>query len=398
MKKIFTFLALAGIITSANAQSSSNTQTKVIKEYAKHQMLDNKFFDNWFVSVGAGGVISFDDHNKQGSISDNLSPNFGINIGKWFSPNIATRIGIKGFEMKGLTQNGAHSTGKPFDGGQGLYHSKYNYVHYHGDVLFNLSNIIAGYREDRFYNLIPYAGLGYMVIKDQPDAKEMSTNIGIINEFRLSNAFSLNLDVRGVAVHDRADGEMGGRKTEGILTTQVGVTYKFKKRNWDRPEASIERSVISYDEAKEKQLLAENTKLTSEINRLKEELKNALDMNSVKEHTSANYVGTPLLVTFPINKATVSNEARVNLGFFAETLKKGYPNAVIEIAGYADKGTGSSRRNQELSQQRAQAIYNILVNEFGVDAAQLKLKANGGVDNMYYNDPRMSRAVITVIK
>lgn len=391
MKKIFTFLALAGIITSANAQSSSNTQTKITKEYANHQILGNKFFDNWFISVGAGGVLNFDDHNKQGKLKDNLSPNFGINIGKWFSPNIGTRVGIKGAEMRGLTQNGAHSTGKLFEGGQGLTHSKYNYLHYHGDVLFNLSNILAGYREDRFYNIIPYAGLGYMVIKDEPKAKEMSANIGINNEFRLSNAFSLNLDVRGVAVHDRTDGELGGRKSEGILTALVGLTYKFNKRNWDKPEPSIERNIITYDDAKEKQLIAEN-------NKLREELKNALNLNSLKGDKSTIYIGTPLLVTFPINEATVSNEARVNLGYFAETLKKGYPNAVIEISGYADQGTGTVDRNQELSQLRAQAIYNILVNEFNVDASQLKVKANGGVDNMYYNDPRLSRAVITVIK
>ena len=40
-------------------------------------------------------------------------------------------------------------------------------------------------------------------------------------------------------------------------------------------------------------------------------------------------------------------------------------------------------------------MYNCFVEEFGVDKAQLKLDYKGGVDNMFYDDPRLSRAVIT---
>ncbi|RKW44649.1 MAG: cell envelope biogenesis protein OmpA, partial [Porphyromonas sp.] len=38
--------------------------------------------------------------------------------------------------------------------------------------------------------------------------------------------------------------------------------------------------------------------------------------------------------------------------------------------------------------------YNCLVNEFGVPASQLIRDDKGGVENMYYNDPRCSRAVL----
>ena len=39
-----------------------------------------------------------------------------------------------------------------------------------------------------------------------------------------------------------------------------------------------------------------------------------------------------------------------------------------------------------------------LVKEFGVNSSQLKVEYKGGVDNMFYDDPRMSRAVITTSK
>ena len=83
--------------------------------------------------------------------------------------------------------------------------------------------------------------------------------------------------------------------------------------------------------------------------------------------------------------------------YIAETIKKADPNAVYIITGYADKGTGSIERNVILSKNRARVVYECLVNEFGVPKKQLRVDHKGGVDNMFYNDPRLSRAVITKI-
>ena len=56
---------------------------------------------------------------------------------------------------------------------------------------------------------------------------------------------------------------------------------------------------------------------------------------------------------------------------------------------------GSKKLNERLSKARAEAVYNCLVEEFGVNKSQLKVDYKGGVENMFYDDPRMSRAVIT---
>ena len=86
----------------------------------------------------------------------------------------------------------------------------------------------------------------------------------------------------------------------------------------------------------------------------------------------------------------------LNLGFFAKVIKVGKSNVVYNISGYADKGTGTPATNERLSKERAEAIYNVLVREFGVPASQLTISNYGGVENMYYNDPRLSRAVIVL--
>ena len=43
-------------------------------------------------------------------------------------------------------------------------------------------------------------------------------------------------------------------------------------------------------------------------------------------------------------------------------------------------------------------LYDCLVKEFGVPEATLNVAYEGGVDNMFYDDPRLSRAVITEAK
>ena len=60
----------------------------------------------------------------------------------------------------------------------------------------------------------------------------------------------------------------------------------------------------------------------------------------------------------------------------------------------ADKATGTADRNQWLAENRAKNVYDMLVNEYGVPASSLVLDSKGGVDNLYFNDPQMSRSVI----
>jgi outer membrane protein OmpA-like peptidoglycan-associated protein len=62
--------------------------------------------------------------------------------------------------------------------------------------------------------------------------------------------------------------------------------------------------------------------------------------------------------------------------------------------GYADKATGSAERNEWLAENRAKNVYDMLVKEYGVPASSLVLDSKGGVENLFFNDPQMSRSVI----
>lgn len=394
-----TFIAVLGLVAASTAfaqESVLSADATESVEYStdKYKVETNSFWGNWFISIGAGGQVYFGDHDKQVSFGERISPALDIAVGKWFSPEIGVRLMYNGLSAKGATRWGAaHSTGEEVEGwGTGLYKSKFNYFNFQADAMFNLSNIFCGYNEKRVYNCSPYIGLGVMKVTDAPKETAVSGHFGILNSFRLCSALDLNIDLRGTLVDDDFDGEPGGHGGEGMFSATIGLTYKFKPRGWNRSR-TIVREVYNNDEI---------NAMREKLNQMSEEnarLEEALAQNDreraqtiVKQITSAN------LIVFPIGESTLSNQARVNLGMLAEVIKQGDASTVYTITGYADAGTGSKEINERLSKARAEAVCDCLVKEFGVNKSQLKIDYKGGVDNMFYDDPRMSRAVITTSK
>ena len=399
IKQFGLIIACVAITSAVNAQKVDSTVvvSDVTEEIQynndKYKVETNHFFDNWFVSGGFGGQVLFGNHDKQVKFFNRIAPALDIAVGKWFTPGIGVRLMYSGLSVKGATQKEGHgefpthSTGEdvPGKGGDGywLMKQKFKFYNLHLDALFNMSNILYGYNEKRVYNCSPYFGLGWTRVWESPQSMEVSANVGILNSFRLNDALDLNLDIRGAYVSDRFDGELGGRWGEGIWSATIGLTYKFKPRGWDRSKTIIR----THDR-------------TSELKAMQDKL-NDMQAQLAKRKTDSitviRTIAAASFVVFKIDTWDLTNEARVQLSLFAENIKKADPNVIYIITGYADKGTGSVERNIVLSKNRARVVYECLVNEFGVPKKQLRIDHKGGVDNMFYNDPRMSRAVITKV-
>ena len=180
-----------------------------------------------------------------------------------------------------------------------------------------------------------------------------------------------------------------GRWGEGLLTATLGVSYNIPRRGWDRSTVTS----VRVNENVLNDLRGRLSDLEGQNSDLRRQLEEALNRQVTPENVAC---GMPLLVTFRIDRWGLCNKDRVNLGFLAEALKAN-PKLVYSISGYADKGTGSVKRNIFLARKRAEVVYNCLVKEFGVSESQLKKDSHGGVANMYYNDPRCSRSVLSKV-
>lgn len=391
--KLIAALMLLGASSALPSMAQYTTVTDEVVEYStdKYKVETNRFWDNCFVTVGAGAQIYLGDHNHQCKFGDRISPALDVAVGKWFTPGIGARLAYSGLTAKGATQNNSYSTGEGVPGKDGhgywLMQQKYNVSNLHMDVLFNLSNLFCGYNERRVWNVSTYLGLGWGHSWEGSKENDVTGNFGVLNTWRLCKSLDLNLDVRGMIVNDDFDGEVGGSRGEGMVSATLGLTYKFKQRGWDRSKTVVRYNNEAIDE------------LRRRMNELSEEnagLKKALaDAEQRPTEAPVTRVASANLITFKIGKSTLSNEARANLGMFAEVVKTSDPQAVYTITGYADKGTGSKQLNERLSKARAEAVYKCLTEEFGVNSEQLRIDYKGGVDNMFYDDPRLSRAVIT---
>ena len=377
MKKGLLFILLAAASVCLPAQEKENAA----KSY---RVETNRFGANWFISGGVGAQMYFGDNDGKADFGKRLAPALDIAVGKWFTPGIGLRVAYNGLQAKGAapSANDLYTKGGKYS--NGYYKQKWNMANFHGDVLFNLSNMFCGYNEDRLYSFIPYVGAGVALSWSEPHQQNLGINAGLINRFRLSSALDLNVELRGLLMK----GAFGNSGPEGLAGLTVGVTYKFKKRGWDAVPTvpMVPESQLNDMRDRVNALKGENESLKRDL----VEARNKKPEVIVKKEVVSAI--PRLVVVFNIGKSNISKREYMNIEAMAKGIKA--TDKVFTITGYADKGTGSAEYNMKLSKKRAEAVRDLMVNEFGVPASQLKVDYKGGVGNMFYDDAKLSRVAI----
>lgn len=390
MKKLL--MIVSAVAMSASAAFAQEIQeTVVVEETPVVGEVHTDFRSNWFVSVGAGPQVMFGDHDRQVDLKNRISPALDIAVGKWITPSVGIRLMYSGLYAKGATQNGAFSTGealkeKPWHG-YWLEYSKVDFMHLHADVMFDLVNMIGGYKPGRVYNLAFYAGLGYAHTWNKPHKNSITASLGLLNVFHVCKALDVNLDVRASAFQDDFDGAGGRRDFDGLVSVTAGVSYKFAPRGWKSRREVVTQTI--YDNEAVNSLRAQVDQLVAQNEKLEREL-----AGKAVAHKVVEYVGGKYIIYFPINVSALNNADRAQLEMCAKAIKDAPKDSKFLIMGYADKATGTPEINEILSRARAESVRACLVNEHGIDASRFEVQWKGGVGNMFYNDPTLSRVVI----
>jgi outer membrane protein OmpA-like peptidoglycan-associated protein len=204
----------------------------------------------------------------------------------------------------------------------------------------------------------------------------------------LSNVLDITFDIRGALLDDHFDGEIKGRKREGILSGSLGLIYTFGGRAWAAPKGPTPAELAELNE-RITEVVGENAQLRDQLTQVeKEEPKTVIE-----KVTEWKDVVADVYIRFEFGKSELTKDARVQLGFLADLLKK-YPESSYTITGYADEGTGSADVNARLSRARAESVKNCLTGEHGIASSRLQTLAAGGIENRYYDDPKLSRSVV----
>lgn len=356
------------------------------------QYLTNGFWDNWFISAGAGAQTYWGNTwaTKAGTtkFEDRMSMTYNLALGKWMTPSTGLRI-------QGVFSPEAVAYGKDVD---------MNILNIHADVLFNLANSFGGYRADRVYSPILFIGAGYGQNKiDSEKQHSFTGNVGLLNAFRVSKHVDINLELGAMFVPRSFDGFIRSTapgsedfKMDASFQASVGITYRFGAKGFEKYVKVPEVDLTPYNN-KIKELVGEvnsaNAK-AAELNKKVAELQNVEPVVVVAVE-EPKMVMPAISTFFNIGSSVVGPKDMVQLEEIANIIKQ-TPETMYKISGLIDFTSGSKALNENLCKARIEAVYNTLV-KFGVNAKQL-VKVDGSPASPS-NNPILNRgAVVSPIK
>ncbi len=373
MKKILLSIALVAIsVSSVFAQENS------AEKLSWKGIMNNGFWSNWEISVGGG--VNYTAWNGIGNDQDGVGDLGWMvegSVSKWFNPIVGARVQVIGGQLNASDDNGLKS----------------NWIMPHADALLNLYNWIGGYREDRVYYAKLFAGFGVSIVNVNNSASAgFAFDAGLINTFRVCKALDNNLELKGIlnAGRDMPRGidALAGKYGQ-IYSATLGFTYRFNKRNWDKAYsqeevdgylaaiAALEAGLADAhrNEGKLAERLAAQKAATDQALKDNEALKAEL----AKRKTS---VVSASALFFNFDSAKLLDRAKASMQILQEVIKAAPKDQVFTIVGHADAKTGSPEYNQKLSERRAKAVYDYLV-EQGVNPNQLTWKGVGSSQNIF---------------
>ncbi|MCU6768261.1 OmpA family protein [Barnesiella propionica] len=396
MKKLSSVVLLFALICAPIAKGATASEESKSERVPVKSLLMNGFWDNWFISAGAGADVYLGQQDSKYGFGDRITPSFNINVGKWFTPVIGLRLGADYYGMRGLTTGNSFVYGQPYEKDGVLYHKqKFGFFTPHIDVMGDFSSLFCGYRANRVYSPILYLGGGAAIGTDLNEGSSLYLRLGFLNRFRLSKAWDLNLDINAGMVENNFDGD-GGKRGDFIVGATLGVAYKFKEREWKAPVMPVVEPVMSkYSDQEGDALVAQLKDANNKIANLEQQLADAQKQQPVVVEQAEE---TPCAtIYFSADRSDVTRKDLTILKALAKVMKAN-ENTKYVVTGYADNKTGSASYNAKLREARAQKVYNVLVQNFGVNPKQLEKTTNDGNLNLFGSYTLDRAATIAPVK
>ena len=370
MKKFFSMIiAFVMMITLANAQTVEKS----------------RLFENTYVTLVGGATTTgqfadvptpfFWDGAK--GVTKGVRPFAGLELGKYITP-------VVGLSVEGLTFFNTTTSNTIVDELAVVGNGKLNFSNWFGGYKGYPRRVeVVGvlgmgwghdfvgngqtYTSEPSNELEPVYGLNYTDAGTRTDKNYIVYNAGAELNVNLGKERAWQINVRpGVMWFNKAGGEYQSLptfKNDARANVQLGVTYKFGKagkHNFRLCPYSVTRA--DYD--------AVLAQLDSLKNRKPETVEVVKTVTETKEVVvrETHFVPRNTVITFHIGSATLSNVEKAKVELFAAGLAQ---DANVRIVGSADTQTGSEKRNNTLAELRANAVKDVLVNEYGVAADRI---------------------------
>lgn len=400
MKKILIAGLAAVMAINLHANGNKPSEDLSIKADTVNTLKHYKASDNWFISLVAGTNFSVSENIRFAPFGKRLGPSVGIAAGKYFNPAVGARVRVAYLGQRSRA-NSELVDAYPEVYGDGIY--KFNMISTYFDGLFNFNNLFKPYKESNRFNVVGVVGIGMNTsfgfdekIKnwspskggqyevDRSTGTYLAIHAGIQLNYKVSEAIDINLESTFNATDDGYNGTRYDRKYDGYIYVVAGATYHFKDHYGDRRFKYVTLTDQKHID-----------RLNAQINEARAELANKPEpIVRVEKKVETSRI-LDMTVSFIIDKYNITDIQKNNVQKVAEYLLNN-PNMNLIITGYADVETGNPAYNLKLSQRRAEAVRDMLVNDFGVDSSRLRIDYKGDTVQPYERKNEWNRVVIFV--
>ncbi|MFZ4412058.1 MAG: OmpA family protein [Bacteroidales bacterium] len=393
-----------------------------------------KFLDNWSVNLNGGASLFWGDL-KQYKIFPvtNFENEWNVAYGLVLTKKLNSIFELRGQFIKGNLTGTRRPLGVYFD-------AQFN--SYNINATLNFGNLFYGDNPCRKLNIYGIAGIGLFdfravkktlgsntyitsrgysangTVKEKMQT-ETTIPLGIGFKYKLDSRFEINFEnIWTVVNSDDVDMSRGGVTYDIISYSSLGLTYKFNFRNnpavfadcgdnvsskakkgslgdagnFDKAVSNAEKDSlnaklkmleerINNQDSKIKELENKANTPPAEINMeaLKASIYNSI-LDTLKRYPttviSAGYL--QFSIFFDVNKYDIKADEMKKVASIAERMKSD-KSLKLKVVGNADQ-SGSDIFNKNLSNKRAEQVYNTLINKFGIEKTRLSFEGKGKDD------------------
>lgn len=423
------------------------TDQNVVKGAQGVGWVRSHFLDDWFMQVQGGGQLYYGTDDSKGPFADRLTGNAEFHIGRRIFPMFGFRIGAgmgyaHGFLLKENYSNGINGGNGESDPNYGHYYwdfnddlliQKWKYWYMGADVFLDLALFDGSesYDPDKRWNHILYTGVHTKFAQNETETKNHRTeaHLGYICKFNFTPNWSIYADVRGSAIERLFDREWvpgierAGFSVDNIINAHIGIMYKFHIRTEEERSVFTEKKRVEIDQ----QVKTISTRIrrsdtvysitrydttlyyevknidSPDMQRKKDSLLDAISERNRRNRQEweealkqilLNQLLPYEMVFFELDKWDILPEEEMKIEKMARIMKA-YPNEKFILTGSADSKTGTVARNDFLSHQRADTVYNILVNQYDIKPEQLSRVYLGGI--LEYQPFQLNRTTVIIM-
>lgn len=358
--------AIAALFTLGASAQSATTEVKPDMSY-------------WFLGV-QGGIGAT---RGEGNFKELVSPAAAIYAGYRFNPYFALRLNGSGWTGKGYLPTI----------GEGY---KYNYGQLGLDGMLDLTTCFGGVNPNRIVSVWALGGVGFLHSMGNDEALDLRNSftannrpeqltlywdsrnyvtgrMGVHVDFRLCDRVNFNVEGLATVMDDHFNSK-DADNADWQFNVLAGFCFRLGKIAKAAPVVAVPEPVVPEPEP------VVEVKPAPAPAPVVEEVKPCIQN-----------------VFFLINRYDIRPSEMQKVDEAVAYLNK-YPEAKIDITGYADKNTGNATINARLSKQRVNSVYDALLQK-GIAAERIHKDYKGDTVQPFSNDEanyEKNRVVICV--